>query len=113
MTDDTLRVNLLYLAIYQRPPTEAEIKLCLSYVEANPSGTSTDAPAVKPGAAAQLDRAAKQQALIAQRVAKNAGRKNLPQVEAGGAAFTSRAPLDAWTKLAHALVQANETMFVD
>jgi cytochrome c553 len=111
--DDTLRVNLLYLAIYQRPPTEPEINLCLSYVAANPGGTSTDAPMANPAASAQTDRAAKQQAMIAQRVAQNAGRKNLPQVEAGGAAFTSRAPLDAWTKLAHALVQANETVFVD
>ncbi|HVU15537.1 MAG TPA: PSD1 and planctomycete cytochrome C domain-containing protein [Candidatus Didemnitutus sp.] len=113
MKDDALRVNMLYLAIYQRSPTDAETKLCLSYVEANPNGTSTDSPSLNPAVAAQMDRVAKQQAQVAERVAQNAGRKNLPQVEAGGAAFKSRAPLDAWTKLAHALVQANETVFVD
>jgi hypothetical protein len=113
MKDDNLRVNLLYLAVYQRSPTDAEIKLCLDYVGANPTGTSTDAPALNPAAAAQMDRAAQQQAKIAAKVAQNAGRKNLPQVEAGGAAFKSRAPLDAWTKLAHALFQANEAVFVN
>ncbi len=113
MHDDNLRVNLLYLAVYQRSPTDQETKLCLQYVEANPGGTSTDAPAPNAAAAAQLEKAAQQQAKVAAKVAQNAGRKNLPQVEAGGAAFTSRAPLDAWTKLAHALFQANEAVFVD
>jgi hypothetical protein len=32
-------------------------------------------------------------------------------VEPAAAAFKSRAPLDAWTKLAHALFQTNEAMF--
>ena len=112
MQDDTLRVNALYLAVYQRSPSEAEVNLCLKYVEANPAGKSTQAPETNSAAAAQRDRAAQQQALLAERVAQNAGRKNLPQVEAGGAAFKSRAPLDAWTKLAHALFQANEAVFV-
>ena len=113
VSSDELRIASLYFAIYQRDPSPEETKLCLQYVTSNPGGTSTDAPVANPAVAAQVDRAAKRQAQVAEMVAKNAGRKNLPQVEAGGAAFKSRAPLDAWTKLAHALFQANETVFVN
>ena len=42
---------------------------------------------------------------------KNAYKK-APQQEAAAAAFRSRAPLDAWTKLAHALFQTNEAIVV-
>jgi hypothetical protein len=44
---------------------------------------------------------------------ENLRRKNAPQVEPGAAAFRSRAPLDAWTKLAHALFQTDEAMFLN
>jgi hypothetical protein len=54
------------------------------------------------------------QANLALRVAQNGAlRKNAPQVEAGAAAFRSRAPLDAWTKLAHSLFQTNEAIFIN
>jgi hypothetical protein len=113
LTSDDERVRSLFLAVFQRAPTAQEIRLCLRYVDANPGGTSLAGPA--PGAAsAAADRAAQAQANLALRVAQNGAlRRNAPQVEAGAAAFRSRAPLDAWTKLAHSLFQTNEAIFVN
>jgi mono/diheme cytochrome c family protein len=112
LSSDEERVASLYEAVYQRLPTPAETKLCLHYVEANPGGTSINAPnrPVFPGA----QKAAEAQARLAERVAQNAGRqKNAPQVEPAAAAYRSRAPLDAWTKLAHALFQTSEAIFIN
>ena len=111
-TSDELRVATLYLAVFQRPPTPEETKLCLRYIESNPGGTSTDAPA----STAQSERASKaaeMQAKLADNSMQNLRRKNALQVEPGAAAFKSRAPLDAWTKLAHGLFQTDEAMFLN
>jgi cytochrome c553 len=111
-TTDELRVATLYLSVFQRPPTPEETRLCLSYVEANPGGASTEAPA----SSAQSERAARYaeaQAKIADNSMQNLRRKNALQVEPGASAFRSRAPLDAWTKLAHGLFQTDEAMFLD
>ena len=102
---------LLYIALFQRPPTPRETALCMRYVESNPGGTSLEGPA----ATAQSERAslaAERQAKIAENAQQNLRRKNALQVEPGAAAFRSRAPLDAWTKLAHGLFQTNEAMFL-
>ncbi|MGA2017655.1 MAG: PSD1 and planctomycete cytochrome C domain-containing protein [Opitutaceae bacterium] len=110
-TTDELRVATLYIALFQRPPTPAETALCLRYVESNPQGTSTEAPGT-----AQSERAsqfAERQAKMAQAAQQNLRRKNPFQVEPGAEAFRSRAPLDAWTKLAHGLFQTNEAMFLN
>jgi cytochrome c553 len=113
LSSDEDRVASLYLAIFQRVPTPEEVALCLRYVKSNPGGVSTSAPAQTP-MSALADRAAQRQADLAIRIAQNgAMRKNAPQVEAGAAAFRSRAPLDAWTKLAHSLFQTNEAIFVN
>jgi len=56
---------------------------------------------------------AERQAKQAENLAQNLRRKNAPQVEPGAEAFRSRAPLDAWTKLAHGLFQTNEAMFLN
>jgi hypothetical protein len=112
LDSDDSRVASLYLAIFQRPPTAEETKLCLHYLEKNPGGISTEArgPAgAKMGEGA--GRAALRQAQQAEFAAKNPRGKNAPQIEPAAAAFKSRAPLDAWTKLAHALFQTNEAMF--
>lgn len=50
---------------------------------------------------------------MAENAERNLRRKNAPQVEPGAAAFRSRAPLDAWTKLAHGLFQTDEAMFLN
>jgi hypothetical protein len=110
LDSDEERVTSLYLAVFQRPPTKQEISLSLHYVEANPGGTSTEAPVAtvaSRAASAQAERQAQQAKLAS----KNLRGKNSYQAEPGGAAFKSRAPVDAWTKLAHALFQTNEAMF--
>ncbi len=110
-TDDE-RVTSLYLAIFQRPPTRQEITISERYVQNNPGGTSTEAPASTRASELQSQQA-QRQIQQAQRAAQNIRGKNVFQGEPGAAAFTSRAPLDAWTKLAHALFQTNEAMFYD
>ncbi len=111
LTSDEERVASLFLAVYQRPPSAQETRLCLHYVETNPGGMKAPPPTA---ATAAADRQAQQQAKQAAQVAQNGAlRKNAPQLEAGAAAFRSRAPLDAWTKLAHALFQTNEAVFIN
>jgi mono/diheme cytochrome c family protein len=110
-TTDELRVASLYISVFQRPPTPDEIRLCLGYVGSNPGGTSSDVAATE-----QSDRASQYAALQARQagnLAQNLSRKNAPQVEPGAEAFRSRAPLDAWTKLAHGLFQTDEAMFLN
>ncbi len=111
-TSDELRVATLYLAVFQRPPTPEETRLCLTYVESNPGGTSTEAPA-QTAQSERASRAAAAQARLADNSMQNLRRKNAPQVEPGAGAFRNRAPLDAWTKLAHGLFQTDEAMFLN
>ena len=108
---DELRVATLYIALFQRPPKPQETALCLRYVESNPGGTSTQAP--ETAQSERASQAAERQARMAQAAQQNLRRKNPFQVEPGAEAFRSRAPLDAWTKLAHALFQTNEAMFLN
>lgn len=105
---DEDRVTLLYLAIYQRMPTKREIELGLRYVKSNPGGTVIAAPVDPEPAAApsgKESRIAAKKAMSPKQQA--AGRFN---TQVGGIS-ESKAPLDAWTKLAHALFQSNEAMF--
>jgi mono/diheme cytochrome c family protein len=110
-TTDELRVASLYIAVFQRPPTPDEVRLCLRYVESNPGGTSTEVAGTEQSEKASQFAAI--QAKQAEKLAQNLRRKNAPQVEPGAEAFRSRAPLDAWTKLAHGLFQTDEAMFVN
>jgi Protein of unknown function (DUF1549)/Protein of unknown function (DUF1553)/Planctomycete cytochrome C len=112
MSTDELRVASLYVSLFQRPPTPQETALCLKYVESNPGGTSLDTPA-ETAQSERMSEVAERQAKLAANVADNLRRKNAPQVEPGAGAFKSRAPLDAWTKLAHGLFQTNEAMFLN
>jgi cytochrome c553 len=111
-TTDELRVAILYLAVFQRPPTPEETRLCLRYIESNPGGAATDAPA-STQQSEKASRYAEVQARMAENSMQNLRRRNALQVEPGAAAFKSRAPLDAWTKLAHGLFQTNEAMFLN
>jgi cytochrome c553 len=110
-TTDELRVATLYIALFQRPPTPQETALCLRYVESNPGGTSTDV--AETAQSERMSQVAERQAKMAQAAQQNLRRKNPFQAEPGAAAFRSRAPLDAWTKLAHGLFQTNEAMFLN
>lgn len=108
LKSDQERVTSLYLAIYQRPPTEQEVSLGVRYVKANATGLALEVPA-----ASAEDTKRKQR--IAERVANmskaKGGTDNRPP---GGIAMNaSLAPVDAWTKLAHALFQTNEAVFLN
>jgi cytochrome c553 len=111
LNSDEERVTSLYLALYQRPPTPQEIKVCIHYVETDPAGSTTEAPTNSAFAEKNTREAQMEARRIA--AAQTYRKKNAPQSEPGGAAFKSRAPLDTWTKLAHALFQTNEAMFFD
>jgi cytochrome c553 len=109
---DAERVAALYIAIYQRMPSRQEVEIGVRYVSANPTGTSIDlapaAPVAASPAAGRAGRKAEAQAM--------AGKKGAPRFsnQVGGfAPSDSHAPIDAWTKLAHALFQSNEAMFYD
>ncbi len=102
---DEDRVTLLYLAIYQRMPTKQEIAIGLRYVKQNPGGHE-----VALTAEMTTDKASAREARIAQKKADMSKQKGRFNTQVGGA-YDTRTPLDAWTKLAHALFQSNEAMF--
>ena len=113
LKSDQERVTSLYLAIYQRPPSEQEVSLGVRYVKANPTGKALEVP-LAPSVASTQE--AKRKQRIADKVAamaasKKGGTDNRPP---GGIAMNaSLAPVDAWTKLAHALFQTNEAIFLN
>jgi mono/diheme cytochrome c family protein len=98
--DDTNRIQLLYQRIYQRAPRPEELKLGWEFVgqtsaEVASGGNSmrqvsSDAPRFRP-----------------KQFANKQGRKQ------GGNPFRKREPLKPWEEYAHALLQANETSFVN
>jgi len=103
---DDERVASLYLAIFQRPPSAEELELGLAYVRANPTGTGLVAPE-PPAMKSARER------LLAQRQAQRAAAAGRADQRPVGANIEHGGPLDAWTKLAHALFQTNEAMFVN
>jgi hypothetical protein len=106
---DEERVASLYLAVYQRPPTTKEIEVAVKYVKHNPAGTGIDL--AEDGAAKPAPPATRQD-MRKQVMAQNAGgKRGNPNAGPVGGVTATRQPLDAWTKLAHALFQSNEAMF--
>ena len=103
---DEERVTALYLAIFQRMPTTREIVLGLRYVKDNPQGTGLEMP--EPVMTAQQVNA--REARKAERQAQKKGGQGRFATQVGGV-YEERTPLNAWTKLAHALFQTNEAMF--
>ncbi len=107
LSTDEARVKALYLAVFQREPTDAEISLGLAYVRANPTGLDLEVPQTPAMKAAQNRRRNQRQAMAAGKSMKFADQRPIgTSVEQGG-------PVDAWTKLAHALFQTNEAVYVN
>ena len=105
------RINSLYLSIFQRPPTTEEFQLCANYLRSVPEGGDLDMP--EPTRMSMMaGRGAKKQAQFAERMQESGGRSR-GQLEPAAAAFPERLPMNGWTKLAHALFQTNEAMFVN
>ncbi|MBP7142928.1 MAG: PSD1 domain-containing protein [Opitutaceae bacterium] len=109
LSSDASRVRALYLAIFQRDPTDQEVSLALSYVHANPSGTDLE---VKETTRRKSPLEKRREERLAQRQAMAGGKKNADR-QPMGTVIASGGPMDAWTKLAQALFQANETMYVN
>jgi len=107
---DEARVGVLYLSIFQRPPSPQEQKLGLSYVRANPAGLGLEV-AQTAGMKSALDRRKEERRSQKTSMAK-AGSRGSDQRPIG-ATIENGGPMDAWTKLAHALFQTNEAMFVN
>jgi mono/diheme cytochrome c family protein len=108
LNSDADRVAALYLAIYQRLPTKKEVELGLRYVKANPAGTGVSLPGDEPAPTPASAKAAKARELAGKQK-KQLGRF---ATQVGGV-YEKHTPLDAWTKLAHALFQSNEAMFYE
>jgi hypothetical protein len=99
--DAPARVQFLYERIYQRPPRPEEIKLGLEFVSQAPSVEKV--PLQEPG----LQTVSNDEKKFKKQQAKQQyqkGRGNQPK---------QREPLKAWEEYAHALLQANETSFVN
>ena len=112
LTDDSQRVSFLYTEIFNRPPSEKEIGLCLGYIQGNPGENSAMAIASEKMAEANSV-AAKRRAAFTAKAAKRLRANNAFQPEPAGAAFLDRTPVDAWTKLADGLFQTNEAIFLN
>ncbi len=97
---DEDRIKLLYELIYQRPPGAKEMQLGLEFISKEPVAERVAAAPsdheLRPGLRAR-------QAFVA---ARQQGRR-------GGRAEKPRDPLTAWEEYAHALLQANEFVFVN
>jgi hypothetical protein len=96
LADDPARVTYLYQALFQREPTAAELSLTLDYVQGEP------ALSVGPATGARAKVAARERA-------NPRGAAN----RAASFIVESRGPLDAWTRLAHALFQSNEAIYLN
>jgi len=94
LPDDESRVTFLYHAIFQRDPTAAELRITLDYVHGAPAGGQ---PTDKRGKPAPRER-------VNPRAAAN---------RAAGFMVENRGPVDPWTRLAHALFQSNEAVYLN
>ena len=110
LDDDAQRVASLYLAIFQREPTAEETRLALGYVRANPSNTGPESPPEP--ALMKTAREKMREKRQAQRQAL-ADKLGAPDNRPVGATIEHGGPVDAWTKLAHALFQTNAALFVN
>ena len=104
LPDDEARVRWLYDSIYQREPSEVESKLALNFVNDSPGAepVAMGLPRNSPGGNRGLNAPANG------KKRPGGGAMTLATVPAGGLA-----PVGAWAKYAHALLQANEAMFIN
>ncbi|MBA4146872.1 MAG: DUF1553 domain-containing protein [Verrucomicrobia bacterium] len=87
------RIRLLYSLIYQRFPTDSEILLGLSFIDESPADEKVQ--------------------ITKQNVRKPVRRPGNSAMSLATLSSADYKPLDAWAKYAHALLQANETMFLN
>jgi hypothetical protein len=98
ITGDTARLNFLYERIYQRPPTPEETQLGLEFVNQTPLREENSQPLANGGSPPRHGPGQTQYANRKGLVAK---------------ADRRRVPLTSWEEYVQALLQANETSFVN
>lgn len=87
------RIRLLYSLIYQRFPTDSEIRIGLSFIEESPEDEKVQ--------------------ISKEKERKPSRRPGNNAMSLATLSAKDYRPLDAWAKYAHALLQANETMFLN
>ena len=106
--DDEARIQFLYERIYQRLPRPEETKLGLEFIAQSPEPEKVAADDNGFRQVSNDSRERKkfnaQQAAKQQQQYRRGGRGN---------EFRKRPPLKAWEEYTHALLQANETSFVN
>jgi hypothetical protein len=101
--DDTARIKFLYERIYQRPPRQEEISLGLDFIGQTPTPEETTG---QDDAIQRISNTGDN--FRPQQFAQKQGKKR-----GGATPFRKRKPLTVWEEYAHALLQANETSFVN
>ncbi len=96
LENDEARIRFLYEVIYQREPTSTETRLGLRFIEESPEPEKIPVEARSRFAQRQRPNRPGMQAMSL---------VNIPDFQLK--------PLGAWEKYAHALLQANETIFVN
>jgi hypothetical protein len=99
--DDNSRIQFLYERIYQRPPRPEEARLGLEFVAA------AAVPATAAAEEGQVQQVSNDDKTLRPRQAAR------QQFRRGGATQRRREPLKPWEEYAHALLQANETSFLN
>jgi cytochrome c553 len=101
--DDAAKVEFLYRRIYQRPPRPEETKLGLDFIAESPATQSVAS-----------DDTVQQVSNDARRMRQKEFAKKQQYGKRGNTnEFHKRPPLKAWEEYTHALLQANETSFVN
>ncbi len=97
------RIKLLYDLIYQREPTPVEVDLGLNFLRESPPAETPEAPIP-----AAEERAKRREAQKGNKKKGGGQAMSLATIPRSGLL-----PVGAWAKYAHALLQANEAMFIN
>jgi hypothetical protein len=99
---DESKIDFLYQRVYQRPPTSDEVKLGIEFVTEKPGTESVAANAGVQQVSNDTD--------ARKKMREKQGKKRPARAPND---FKKREPLKIWEEYTHALLQANETSFVN
>jgi hypothetical protein len=101
LRDDEKRIKLLYNIIYQRDPSPVEIKLGLQFLDDSPPAEAPDVAGMR------------EQVMEKRKQKGGGGKKTGPAMSLANIPPAQLRPVGSWAKYAHALLQANEAMFIN
>jgi mono/diheme cytochrome c family protein/uncharacterized protein YdcH (DUF465 family) len=101
LKDDEQRIKLLYDLIYQREPTPIEIKLGMRFLKESPPAEIPETPT------------AREERVREARNKKGGKKGNGQAMTLATIPASAIRPVGSWAKYAHALLQANEAMFIN